>query len=292
MGAKHDLQHSMIKVLEYNKDGSFNTQHARKKALLQSAAQLCDGGYKLGHVQGLKQKHIRYLNEKWKGEGISAATIKNRNAHLRWVCHKIGKRDVVQSNDELGIAKRKYVTNEDKSVELDQIDFKQISSPHVRVQLHLQRHLGLRREEVIKFKPHQADKGDHIELQASWCKGGRARTVPVLTAEARQALEEAKKLAENKGDSLIKNDQSYKTARKLYENQTQRAGLKHAHGLRHAYAQQRYKELTGWDAPCRGGPKKSEMTPTQKARDKYAREILTAVLGHSRTSIVARYIGS
>ncbi|GAB3112559.1 hypothetical protein GCM10027217_41860 [Pseudomaricurvus hydrocarbonicus] len=32
------------------------------------------------------------------------------------------------------------------------------------------------------------------------------------------------------------------------------AGLSKLHGLRHAYAQERYRELTGWNAPANGGP--------------------------------------
>jgi len=59
----------------------------------------------------------------------------------------------------------------------------QITDPYVRISLMLQQEFGLRREEAIKFQPAYADKRDHIQLKGSWTKGGRERTIPILTAE-------------------------------------------------------------------------------------------------------------
>jgi hypothetical protein len=47
--------------------------------------------------------------------------------------------------------------------------------------LRLQAAFGLRREEAVKFQPSYADRGDRLALKASWCKGGRAREIPVRT---------------------------------------------------------------------------------------------------------------
>ncbi len=67
----------------------------------------------------------------------------------------------------------------------------------------------------------------------------------------------------------------------------QRAGIKHAHGLRHAYAQDRYKKLTGWECPKRGGPTTKELTDEQKQIDTTARLTVSEELGHSRKMILA-----
>lgn len=83
MAIKHQLQQSIYHVLKHNRDGSFETQSARRSILFQLAGDLVDGHYKLRNVYGLKQKHIIFLNQHWKEKGISTATIKNRNAHLR-----------------------------------------------------------------------------------------------------------------------------------------------------------------------------------------------------------------
>lgn len=289
MAIRHELQQSIYNLLKHNRDGSHETQGARQHILFQIANELVDGNYKLRNIHGFKQKHVRYLNQHWQAKGINVATIKNRNAQLRWLCEKLGKTNVVPSNGELGIGKRQYANAVNKAIELHDIDLTKITNPHLLISLHLQRHLGLRREEALKIKPHLADKGNHIILQPSWCKGGRGRIVPILTPEARHWLDEAKKLTTHPDQSLIPPEKTYIQHRYLYDKQTRRAGIKHAHGLRHAYAQDRYKELTGWECPKRGGPTAQELTKEQKQIDIKARLIISEALGHSRVQIVANY---
>jgi hypothetical protein len=67
--------------------------------------------------------------------------------------------------------------------------------------------------------------------------------------------------------------------------------MKKLHGLRHAYAQQRYFELTGWKAPVAGGPKSKQLTPEQLAPDYEARVLVSNELGHARVEISAVYLG-
>ena len=45
---------------------------------------------------------------------------------------------------------------------------------------------------------------------------------------------------------------------RVYEGNTLRAGLSNTHGLRHAYAQNRYEELTGWSCPAVGGSERTQ----------------------------------
>ncbi len=40
-----------------------------------------------------------------------------------------------------------------------------------------------------------------------------------------------------------------------------RAGIHAFHGHRHLYAQERYREMTGWQCPARGGPTSRQLTP-------------------------------
>lgn len=292
MSIKHQLQQSIFHILKHNRDGSRETQAARKHSLYQMAQELVTGTYKLKHISGLKQKHIHYLNSAWKNRELSVATMKNRNAHLRWLCEKLHKPTLVPSNTQLGTGKRQYVNNQrNKAIDLAKIDLTKITNPHLLVSIHLQYYFGLRREESIKIKPHQADKGDRIELQPSWCKGGRGRQVPILTEAARYWLEEAKKLAIHPTHSLIPQAKTYIQQRRVYDKQIQRAGIKHAHGLRHAFAQTQYKMLTGWECPKRGGLTAKQLTPQQKQQDKTARLTISEWLGHSRIQIVANYCG-
>ena len=63
------------------------------------------------------------------------------------------------------------------------------------------------------------------------------------------------------------------------------------HGLRHAYAQDRYKELTGWLCPAAAGPVARELTPEQRERDREIRLTISRELGHEREAVVGIYLG-
>ena len=168
-------------------------------------------------------------------------------------------------------------------------DLSRVREEHIRVSLELQRAFGLRREECLKFMPHLADKGDRLVLKASWCKGGRKREIPIRTEQQREVLNEAHRLV-GRG-SMIPRDRNYVEQVKLYERQTAAAGLHKLHGLRHAYVQERYLELTGWAATAAGGKSSAKLTPEEKALDREARMTISRELGHSRGQISALYLG-
>ena len=241
---------------------------------------------------GLKPKHVGKLLERWKAEGLSQATMKNRVSHLRWWAEKIGKGGVIpKTNAALGIERRIYVTNESKSVELASGDLAKIKDERLRVSVELQRAFGLRREECLKFQPSYATAGgpDSIKLKASWCKGGREREVPIRNDYQREVLARAAAMAGS--GSMIPKGQSYIKRLKQYEYETKRAGMSRLHGLRHEYAQTRYRELAGWESPAKGGPKAKELTPERKAQDLAARLQISQELGHNREAITAVYLG-
>ena len=48
-------------------------------------------GFRRLKAKNLKEKHAVALVERWKGEGLSAGTLKNRMGVLRWVYDKVGK---------------------------------------------------------------------------------------------------------------------------------------------------------------------------------------------------------
>jgi hypothetical protein len=63
------------------------------------------------------------------------------------------------------------------------------------------------------------------------------------------------------------------------------------HGLRHAYARDRYEELTGWVCPAAGGPLAKELTLEQREQDHEARLTISRELGHEREQVTAAYLG-
>jgi site-specific recombinase XerC len=286
-----DLNYQLKKLCRNNRDGGYSTQATRRRLLDLIANQLHELKFRRMQPKSLKPKHIDALVSLWKDQGISVGTLKNRLSALRWWAKKVGKADIIATdNRSYDIGRRKQVAETSKAQAIDPDRFREISDPYVRLSIRLQAAFGLRREEAIKFSPNYAIQGDHIKLKASWTKGGRARTVPIRTDEQRQLLEEVKGLA--KGGALIPPERNYVEQLHRYERQLRNAGLTKLHGLRHAYAQRRYGELTGWQSPVAGGPATKSLSEEQRALDRGARETISRELGHERISISAVYLGS
>jgi len=196
---------------------------------------------------------------------------------------------VGRTNDYYGIPDRQLVTVTSKARSVTAEDLKRVRDPHVRLSLELQRVFGLRREEAIKFRPGFADRGDHIVLKASWTKGGKERVIPVRNQDQRDVLDGARQLAGE--GSLIPGHRSYIQQLRVYQRQAMNAGLTKLHGLRHAFAQQRYEELTGWPCPVVGGPSTQTLNAHQRELDRQARLTISRELGHERPQITSVYLG-
>ncbi len=285
-----DLNYQLKELCRKNRDGSYATQAQRLALLTLMANQLHELGYRQMEAQSLKPKHVEALVKHWLGADLAIATMKNRMAALRWWAEKTGKENVIaRTNDAYGIADRKFVTNQSKAKELDMKQLKHITDPYTATSLRLQAAFGLRREESIKIQPAWADRGETLVLKDTWTKGGREREIPIRNDAQRQVLDEAKALA-GKG-SLIPPALKYIEQLRRFEHQCARAGIERVHGHRHAYAQARYRELTGRACPAAGGPRSKELTPEQKAADREARLTISAELGHSREQVVSIYCG-
>ena len=285
-----DLNYQLKQLCHRNRDGSYATQARRMDHLMQIADQLYDLGFQGMKHRSLKQKHVEALVKDWLRQDLAVGTIKNRMSVLRWWAEKVDKRKVVaRSNVYYGSPDRQYVTNISKAKEVNRQDLEKISDLYVRMSLELQQAFGLRREEAIKFIPTFADRGDHLTLKSTWTKGGKAREVPIRTDEQREVLRRAHQLA-GKG-ALIPSGRNYVQQLRVYERQTANAGLSKLHGLRHAYAQTRYEELTGWKAPAAGGPIARVLSPGQKVMDRQARRTISQELGHIREQISSVYVG-
>lgn len=284
------LTYDLLKITRRNGEGSFATQANRRAMLKQMALDLKEGGFILPGASSIKPKHIEYLLERWREAELSDRTILNRLAVLRWWCEAVDKRSIMaRSNDAYGVAKPK-APHIDRSYDLAAEKLQWISCLRVAASLELQAAFGLRREEAIKLRPGEAikaDDGTAIHLKASWTKGGRPRTVPITSDAQRDLLARVAQLAGT--GSLIPRDKSYIQQLDPYKYQTLKAGIRNAHGLRHGYAQRRYRELTGWEPPAKGG-----VVPNTAAglrTDLEARRQISAELGHNRIAITDVYLG-
>ena len=284
------LNHQLKQLCRHNRDGSFGTQVRRERELTLIANQLHELGYRGMNDHSLRPKHVEALARHWLETGVAAGSIKNRMSAFRWWARKVNRQNVVaRSNDHYGIPNRQFITSISKAKSVSEADLAKVRDEHVRMSLELQQAFGLRREEAIKFIPTYADQGNHLILKRSWTKGGKSREIPIRTKAQRECLNRAHGLA-GKG-SLIPSNRDYRQQLRIYEGHTLRAGLSKMHGLRHAYAQRRYEELTGWKSPAAGGPPSKSLTREQGDQDHHARLLISRELGHERRQVVSVYLG-
>jgi integrase len=270
-------------------EGSYLTRNQRHRGLQLMARDLRALGFKIPAASSLKPRHVEALVSHWQSSGLSAGTMKNRMGWLRWWAGRVRKPNVVpRDNESVGIenrtafnGNRALVTPAEKMTALPQ---------RMQLALRLQMAFGMRLEESLKFRVSQADKGDRLVMQSSWCKGGRAREIPVLHPRQRALLDELR-LACGDG-SLIPPGQKYIDFRKEVEHVTWGAGIRNMHGHRHWYAQWRYQALTGRPCPAADGATYECMSRAEKAADFRARMQISNELGHGRLAVTDTYLGS
>jgi len=285
-----DLNYQLKQLCQQCREGAYSTQSNRAHMLTLVANELHALGYRGMTARSLKPKHIEALVKDWFARELSIGTIKNRMAAIRWWARKVNKQNVVaRSNEHYGIPDRRFVTDVSKAKSVTREQLEKVRDEHVRMSLELQQAFGLRREEAMKFRPCFADQDDHLVLKASWTKGGRERIIPIRTEAQRELLNRARRLAGL--GSLIPSNRNYRQQVRIYEGNNCRAGLSKMHGLRHAYAQNRYEELTGWKCPAAGGLETRSLTKEQRERDREVRLIISRELGHDREQVTTAYLG-
>lgn len=285
--------HQMVKHMDIQ---SYATRADMRTMLVRCIKDLHELGFKVGHIKGIKERHVCALVEKWKAEDKNPATIKNYMAKLRKVARHLGEPNMIKpDNSAYQIKERSYAPRVNKAI--TNLDLTNCDDKYIRLSLEGQALFGLRREESLKFTLSKAYEGDYLAIQPSWTKGGIGRTIKIRTKEQREWIHRVSQLVKP-GNSLIPEDKSYKQQLGHYKALTASLGLSKLHGLRHAYAQQRYRELTahfddnkiGLLPPIAGGKTYNELSQREKELDRRARHIIVRELGHSRLNILKIYL--
>lgn len=284
------LEYELKEMLRNNCDGSYGTQVMRRTTLFRIARQLHKLGFNQMNVHALKRKHVIALVKYWQEIGKSPGAQKNDLVFVRWWARKIGKPNLVpEYNQSLYIPRRSIIPEASKAQYLDQEVLDQLDNERLRLSIELQQEFGLRRQESLLFQPSYADQQDHLTLKGSWTKGGRPRNIPITTEYQRVLIDRIRKVVG--GGSMIPRHLTYKQWFNRYRGLLEKHKLHNLHGLRHGYAQRRYKELTGWLSPFENGPKFNDMTVEQRKIDEQVRLQVSQELGHNRISITDVYLG-
>lgn len=302
-----------IRIVHKNKHGSAKTRHNHIKEARRFVTTIRELGYGVKRWKNITNSHVHKAVNKWKEQGLQVATIKEYLSGVRIVCRLYGNNQIAPNNAQFGIANRVLVDNRDKS--LNQAVYERVindlknsfkSDYHrVAAQLQLERYLGLRVEESCKFNAHQAlMTGGRVFVQHG-TKGGRERIINEVTDKAMEAIQYAKEISGI--NNLIPNDHSEKQWIQKYYRVIRGKGISKkacgasSHGCRHAYAQERYKTITGFMAPCKFESKadfrqNAENIAGQGWRklNQDARQIIKAELGHGpdRDDVVSQYLGA
>lgn len=206
--------------------------------------------------------------------------------------------DSVSPTKEAGIAKRTHVRS-DPPPAMDREAFGRAMDEMRNSRMERQasiaelaRDFGLRSEEASLLNTrtalkHATTKGE-IRVDDG-TKGGRPRTIKITSERQIQTLERAAAV-QGKNSALIPKEMNWKQWREGPLRAGREAvqslvGGRGYHDLRAAYACERYRELTGHDAPVFGGGIED------READKVARQQIAEELGHGREDVAASYVG-
>ncbi|MDP1999628.1 MAG: site-specific integrase [Rhodoferax sp.] len=282
---------------------SGQTDRAYRVRLATAVKKLTAMNFAVKNLEEISAKQIKLMFLAFEKEGWSASWMANVNTTVRRFGIWIGKPDLCPRLPLLlenpSAAQRRHAPTEPKDWESKQIDIEmylaqiELVSPVTALQLRLAKAFGVRVQEFLMFRPDKAQRGDCLYVQDG-TKGGRPRLVPIETDEQRAVMEQAREIAKDHPLGLIvaKKGLTLTQATNHFYNTVRKAGITRkslgvtTHGLRHGYACEIYKRMTGVDAPVLGGKY------VDPAVDKAARMDIAERLGHSRTVITNAYLGS
>lgn len=170
------------------------------------------------------------------------------------------------------------------------IDLKREGNERGAVVLDLAREFGLRAKEASLINAResldQARNNGFIQVE-NGTKGGRERTVPIVSESQIKALEKAVQVQGN-ARSLVPASQTWvqwqRGGLREAREALQRHGIARIHELRAAYAAERYQTFSGQPIPLHGGD-------PNHPKDRGARLQVAVELGHGRIDVVSAYIG-
>lgn len=273
------------------------TEKTRKQTLRLCFRQLRQMGYKLRSPYSLGGRHVEALASKWVGQNLSTSTLHNRLSHLRVFTRWINKPGMVLPPGEYpGIPPtRSGIASRDLSPIGNGIDMAQVldavreHEPLFYIAMKFQIEFGLRVAESLMIQPHLQDYGAYL-LIVNGPKGGRERSVPIMTARQREVVNMAKE-AVGRLQSLIPTRLNLKQGYRRYYTVMEAVGFTRdqlgvsSHGLRHEALQRIYREVTGQEPPVRGGAK------IERELEKFARAQVARIAGHFDISKSNAYLG-
>jgi integrase len=264
--------------------------------------QLSNLNMPLKNLGDFSTRHVHALTRHYESQGLSSSSLQKKNTVLRRFGTWIGKPDMTPRLADMVVdptrAKRSYSALESKAWTSNGVDPEEVirlveaESMVTGLQMRIQHAFGLRPREVVMLKPQTADQGRGLFV-TDGTKGGRARMVPIDSPLKRSLIEKAKVYAAtNPRGVLTDRLQPMHKAINRYYYIAKKAGVGKnglgitLHGLRHEFANNVFKEITGVNSPVNGG-RVEDPELLRKAMQETSNQ-----LGHSRLHAGSAYLGS
>ena len=307
------LMMGAIRAFKFTKTGSAKTRYNHLRETKRFTETLRELGFGVKRWKNISNKHVGAVVQHWKCKGLAVTTIKEYLSGVRCVARFYKNDRIHQDNSAFGIENRVYVSNKDRSV--DQAVYERVVSTlktsadindnRVAAQLQLQRELGLRKEEAFKFDPNKALLKDGTVLIQHGTKGGQQRIIHKISDRGKNAIAYTRSVLS--GKNTIPNGMTERQWERRFYSTLHTHGLSKkscgasSHGLRHARAQERYEQVTGFEPRCKFESREA-FTSNARAKagqawiklDQDARGIIKSELGHGpgRDDVVSQYLGS
>ena len=283
---------------------SIKTQERRVLNIIAGFKELRADGFALETPWNLAEKHIRHLVNVWVNKKKqSPGTVENKLTYWRTLAGWMGKDQLVGTVDDYikrpeGY-RRYYVAQQDKSWEAANVNVDEVIARlterdrWVAIQVELQSAFGLRAQESMLLRPLQCLRlSGHLQI-VDGTKGGRPRVVPIDAEWQYELLIRAARLSNPRTGSMIPEPWTLKKWYRHFYDVLQSQGVARktlgvtVHGLRHAYLQRMYEQVTGVPAPI----KRPDHRPNPELHQ-LAMERIVAAAGHGLATKASAYISS
>lgn len=295
--------------------GSAKTRYQHRAEACRFVRDLRAAGHGVQSWRNIGNKHVAAVIERWRARGIGNATMKEYLSGVRAVARAYGNDTIRTTNDfraadgSLLIRPRVGVDNCNRAVPetvyaaaLEVLRGGTEDEQRFGIHLMLMRLGGLRHEEARKLNPYRCLLADGRVFISDGTKGGRERMISAPSPAFLSAINEARRIVSRHGN-LMPDGTTERAWEKMAYAMARAAGISKAvcgaslHGLRHAYAQERYAGITGFRSASAGGTlaEATEIAGTAwRQLDSDARLLIKSELGHGpdRDDVVARYLGS
>jgi uncharacterized protein YcbK (DUF882 family) len=263
------------------------------------ARDLIEIGYnRNGTARNLTEQDIRSLVSFYQAQNFAVGTIQNKMTVVRHILSS-AENKIEISNVALGISAGRDVLNSaninkacalPSAAQLSSIADKTLSGA-----IMLAGAYGLRKDESLYVVhaltlKHTVSQNNKLIIPRGKGKGTRPRTFEMRDGGATLRAV-AQSVAGLKTYTKIEKSRIEHFRNRL-ENEVRKVDNLNMHGLRHAYAQERYFSLTGGLlAPTAGGLQYSAMSDVQKESYHAACQVISLELGHTRETISRTYLG-